>query len=208
MPNVGKSTLLNALRRAGTSNTTKAAKTGGQPGITRKLSNTVKISNEEDGLIYVIDTPGVFVPYMPNPQTMLKLALVGSVKDSLLPLLTLADYLLFQVNRADPRMYRQWCAPTNDVLVWLEAVARKTGKLMKGGEPDLEAAATWMLGRYRKGMLGRFILDDVKEGALEEWIKGQGKVEESETAARRRIRKEKAEAKRKKALGVLGKAVE
>lgn len=208
MPNVGKSTLLNALRRAGTGNATKAAKTGGQPGITRKLSNTVKISGEEDGLIYVIDTPGVFVPYMPNPQTMLKLALVGSVKDSLVPLITLADYLLFQINRADPKLYKQWCAPTNDVLVWLRAVAKKTGKLLKGGEADVEAAAIWMLGRYRKGLLGRFILDDVKEGALEEWIQGEGKVEESETAARRRIRKEKSEARRKKGAGALGGAVE
>jgi len=208
MPNVGKSTLLNALRRAGTGNATKAARTGGQPGITRKLSSTVKISGEDDGLIYVIDTPGVFVPYMPNPQTMLKLALVGSVKDSLLPLLTLADYLLFQVNRADPTLYKQWCPPTNDVHAWLQAVAKKTGKLMKGGEPDVEAAATWMLGRYRKGLLGRFILDDIGEGALDEWIKGEGRTEESETAARRRIRKEKAEARRKKAAGALGGAVE
>lgn len=208
MPNVGKSTLLNALRRVGTGNATKAAITGNQPGVTRKLSNTVKISSSADPLAYVIDSPGVFVPYMPNGTTMLKLALVGSVKDTLIPSLTLADFLLYNVNKVDPGLYKQFCEPTNDVVEWLGAIARKTGRLVKGGGEDLEAAAIWVVGRYRKGLLGRFMLDEVKEGGLEEWLQGDGKVMESQTAARKRVIKERTELRRKRALARMGGAVE
>ena len=56
MPNVGKSSLLNALRRVGVGRK-KAAATGGQPGVTRKIATSVKVS--EHPLIYLIDSPGV-----------------------------------------------------------------------------------------------------------------------------------------------------
>ncbi|KAI5812257.1 P-loop containing nucleoside triphosphate hydrolase protein [Pyronema omphalodes] len=204
MPNVGKSTLLNALRRVGTGNATKAAITGGQPGITRKIGGTVKITGQDDPLVYVIDSPGVFVPYMPNGQTMLKLALVGSIKDSLIPIITLADFLLFHINKNNPRLYKDYCPPTNDVMTWLKAVARKTGKLVKGGEEDYEAAAIWLIGRYRKGLLGRFMLDEVREGGYQEWLEGEGKAGESVTQARKRIKKEKIEAGRKRNMETIG----
>jgi len=55
MPNVGKSTLLNALRHVG-ANKKKAAATGGQPGVTRKIATSVKVC--QDPLIYLIDSPG------------------------------------------------------------------------------------------------------------------------------------------------------
>ncbi|KAF8473512.1 hypothetical protein BDZ91DRAFT_404744 [Kalaharituber pfeilii] len=100
MPNVGKS-LLNALRRV-------CVWRGGREGshdrysseITRIMATSVKIS--EDPLIYLIYSPGVFVPYIPNPETMLKLALVGYVKGTVMPPVLLAEYLL---NLHDPSVY-------------------------------------------------------------------------------------------------------
>lgn len=89
MPNVGKSSLLNALRRVGVRRgafatksehccestrpkdsltfwlriTTKgkAAQTGADAGVTRKVTGVVKVW--EDPSTYVYDTPGVMVPY-------------------------------------------------------------------------------------------------------------------------------------------------
>lgn len=171
MPNVGKSSLLNALRREGV-NKGKVAHTGAQPGVTRKIGTGVKIVEADEtgvGGVYMLDTPGVFMPYVPDSDAMLKLALCGSVKDTVVPPFNLADYLLYHVNLHDPTVYKEYSEPTNDAMQLLDAMARKTGRLMKGGEPDLESTALWMIQRWRNGHLGTFTLDEVSESALEQY---------------------------------------
>ena len=170
MPNVGKSSLLNSLRNVSLGKG-KAAKTGDQPGVTRSISSSVKIISGEEGggsgNVYMLDTPGVFVPYIPDAEAMLKLALAGSVKDSIIPYGTLADYCLYRINLHDSYVYNQYSEPTNNILDLLDTVARKTGRLMKGGEPDLEAAALWFVQQWRTGKLGRFVLDELSEEVLQ-----------------------------------------
>ena len=169
MPNVGKSSLLNALRHVGL-NKGKVAHTGAQPGVTRKIGTGVKIvdSQQDESLsdVYLLDTPGVFIPYVPDAEAMLKLALSGSVKDDVIPPFTLADYLLYRINNQDPEVYAEYHAPTNDIMQLLDAMARKTGQLQKGGIPNLDKTAMWMVQRWRNGHLGRFILDDTSTEAL------------------------------------------
>jgi len=167
MPNVGKSSLLNALRNVSLGKK-KAARTGDQPGITRKIGTSVKIIEGDDGRegVYVLDTPGVFVPYVPDAESMLKLALCGNVKDTVIPPTNIADYLLFHLNRHDPNLYGTFSGPTNDIYAVLEGLARKHGRLKKGGVPDFEASALQFVQRWRAGEMGRFVLDDVTEDAL------------------------------------------
>lgn len=171
MPNVGKSSLLNALRMAGVKKA-KAAFTGAQPGVTRKIASGVKIveRDEERGTegVYLVDTPGVFIPFVPDTEAMLKLALVGSVKDTIIAPVTLCDYLLYCFNRQERgwEIYGEYCAATNDVVELLEGVCRKTGRLGRGGTPDLDAAALWVIQRWRQGHLGTFLLDEVVEDGL------------------------------------------
>lgn len=172
MPNVGKSSLLNALRKEGV-NKSKAAFTGAQPGVTRKIASGVKIieKNEETGVeaVYLVDTPGVFVPFVPDAEAMLKLALCGSVKDTIIAPITLCDYLLFHLNKQQRgwEIYAEYSEPTNDIQELLEGMCRKTGKLGKGGVPDMDAAALWMIQRWRAGNMGHFLLDEVEEDGLE-----------------------------------------
>lgn len=184
MPNVGKSTLLNALRAQGIGKG-KVAQTGAQPGVTRKVGSGVKIIPSEDdmegvdeatrrkmkgvgGGVYLLDTPGVFIPYVPDAEAMMKLALCGSVKDTIIPPVMLADYLLFHMNLVDPKLYSEFApGPTNDIVELLESMARKTGRLGKGGAVDTEATALWMIQKWRMGYLGKFMLDSVEEGSLE-----------------------------------------
>jgi ribosome biogenesis GTPase A len=169
MPNVGKSSLLNALRMEGV-HRGKAASTGAQPGVTRKIASGVKIVDPDPETdmeaVYLVDTPGVFVPYVSDTESMLKLALVGSVKDTIIPPTTLADYLLFHINRHTPSSYSAYCGPTNDIAELLEAICHKTGRLQKGGVPDVEASALWMVQRWRQGLLGTFLLDEITEDGL------------------------------------------
>lgn len=186
MPNVGKSSLLNALRQVGV-HKGKAAYTGAQPGVTRKIGTTVKIidGDENNEGVYLMDTPGVFVPYVPNAESMLRLALCGSVKDTIIPPTILADYLLYQMNVYDPEIYAHYSSPTNDIMDFLSAVAQKTGRLQKGGTPDVDASALWMIQRWRNGLLGRFILDHVTESSLERERKNSEGLGSSLTHARR-----------------------
>lgn len=184
MPNVGKSTLLNALRAHGIGKG-KVAKTGAQPGVTRKIGSGVKIIPSEDdaekmdgesrqkfkgvgGGVYLVDTPGVFIPYVPDPQAMMKLALCGSVKDSIIPPVMLADYLLYHMNLIDTTLYADFVhGPTNDIVELLEGIATRTGRLGKGGKADVEAAALWMIQKWRNGLMGKFLLDRVTDQGLE-----------------------------------------
>ncbi|WFD32624.1 Mitochondrial GTPase 1 [Malassezia sp. CBS 17886] len=128
MPNVGKSSLLNALRFAGTGKGT-AASTHPHPGHTRKVTGTVRITPPPPSLatmemegnvidmkalvaqqaqqgpsVYAYDTPGIMVPNLGGPGTegperALKLAVTGCIKQSLFDVEVLVDYLLYRLNR-------------------------------------------------------------------------------------------------------------
>ncbi|KAB8300389.1 hypothetical protein EYC80_000569 [Monilinia laxa] len=206
MPNVGKSSLLNALRMAGV-NRGKAAFTGAQPGITRKIASGVKIvdPDPETGTegVYLVDTPGVFVPFVPDTESMLKLALVGSVKDTIIAPTTLADYLLFHMNlKVGGRVYGEYCGATNDVVEFLEGVCRKTGRLGKGGVPDLEAAALWVVQRWRQGNLGRFVLDEVEVDGLERKVAEEVRMSVSQARKQAKdVQRMRAKTKKSDSMG-------
>ncbi|KAL4941028.1 hypothetical protein BDV06DRAFT_9253 [Aspergillus oleicola] len=162
MPNVGKSTLINNLRNHGVKRA-KAVQTGGQPGITRKIGTPVKIIERENGAhVYVLDTPGVFMPYVPDAENMLKLALCGCVKDSVISPVTLADYLLYHINLHRPDVYQRWSPATNEIQPLLDSFACKSGLLAKGGIPNTDLAALHFIQKWRAGELGRFVLDDLE----------------------------------------------
>lgn len=98
MPNVGKSSLLNAFRRVGMGKGTsslhlllmrvlrydfqgKVAIVGPDAGVTKNLGGVIKIT--EDPPTYVYDTPGVFVPFLGRgplaAERGLKLGLTGTL---------------------------------------------------------------------------------------------------------------------------------
>ncbi|KAI3869695.1 hypothetical protein MKX03_011892 [Papaver bracteatum] len=100
VPNVGKSSLINCIHRIASARfpaqqKLKRATVGPLPGVTQDIAG-FKIAHHPS--IYVLDTPGILVPSIPDIETGLKLALTGSVKDSVVGEERITQYLLAILN--------------------------------------------------------------------------------------------------------------
>ncbi|KAK4695412.1 hypothetical protein P7C70_g8555, partial [Phenoliferia sp. Uapishka_3] len=178
MPNVGKSSLLNALRRVGVGKG-KAASTSSQPGHTRRLSTVIKIS--ESPPVYINDTPGIMLPFLgrgiKGKEAALKLALTGGIKESLFEGDTVAEYLLWRLrSRAEGReegyteadllsaLALPPSTPLDSPQLFLEALALRLSAMGRGGIPDTDFAGAWLIQAFRAGKLGRWTLDSLGRG--------------------------------------------
>lgn len=176
VPNVGKSSLINSLRRQHLRKG-KAARVGGEPGITRTVMSRIQVCKRP--LMFLLDTPGVLAPQIPSVETGLKLALCGTILDHLVGEETLADYLLYTLNRHQLLGYVQHyglgeaCDDIASVLKRVAVKLRKTQKVkvLTGTgdvnviQPDYPAAARDFLRAFRSGLLGPVMLDrDVLQG--------------------------------------------
>ncbi|KAJ2553248.1 Mitochondrial GTPase 1, partial [Coemansia sp. RSA 1933] len=150
MPNVGKSSLINALRRVGVGRK-KAALTGAKPGVTRALSSRIKVLDVPP--VYLVDTPGVMAPHIADPETAVRVALTGGISDDVADHTVLADYLLFRLNRfaSDYSAVLRIDHPTDDVNELAAMLAVRIGALLKGGALDTEKALRYFLRCYREG---------------------------------------------------------
>lgn len=113
------------------------------------------------------------MPFIPNQETFLALALCGSIRDKIVPPQILADYLLYHLNLHDPGLYTSVydLPPTNNPAEFLAAVARKTGKLLPGGFVDERAAAMEAISRFRRAGLGQWSVDRITPDAFDRRIK-------------------------------------
>jgi len=80
MPNVGKSTIINQIRQICPDLycKTAVAKAMAQPCTTKNM-NGIKISKKP--LAFLVDSPGVMIPYISSDETALKLSVIGCIKD-------------------------------------------------------------------------------------------------------------------------------
>ena len=152
IPNVGKSTFINKVAKK------KSAKASDRPGVTRgKQWITV------DQGLELLDTPGILWPKFDDPDVGLRLAFIGSVKDTILDIELIAARFLTIMNENYPERikerYKLEFSPESEEFERLEMLARKRGMLISGGEPDTERAAVMLLDEYRAGKLGRITLD-------------------------------------------------
>ncbi|GAA5973362.1 hypothetical protein JCM11641_003092 [Rhodosporidiobolus odoratus] len=178
MPNVGKSSILNALRRVGVKKG-KAASTSSEPGHTRRLSTVIKIATSPP--VYIYDTPGIMVPFLgkgvAGQEAALKLALTGGIKSSLFEGDVVAEYLLWRLRIRAEMRDQGWTdsdlltrlalppsTPLDEPSAFLTALAIRLSAIKKGGEPDVDFAGRWLIHAFREGKLGRWTLDGLGRG--------------------------------------------
>ena len=151
IPNVGKSTLMNALVKR------KIAKVGDEPAVT-KSQQTHELSVRHS----LTDTPGLMWPKIEYPSDGLMLAASHAVgRNAIIDeevATFLADLLLARYPALIAARYGFPVEGLDGVAV-IEGIARRRALRMRGGEADLEKAASVLLQDYRDGALGRISLE-------------------------------------------------
>ncbi len=152
IPNVGKSTFINNL--AGK----KAAKVANRPGVTR-AEQWIKVSND----FVLLDTPGILPMNYPNKEEAIRLALLGSIKEDVLPLDDLASRLFDYLKENYPFSLKERYGfvdisafEEKDVL---EKIANERGYLLQGGLADISKACHSLIKDFQEGYLGNLTLE-------------------------------------------------
>lgn len=152
IPNVGKSSFINRMANS------KRAKVEDRPGVTRAKQ---WVALESD--IQMLDMPGVLWPKFEDPEVGEKLAFTGAVKDDILDIELLAARLVnFIADLYPERICERYKLDDISKLHGfdlLEAIGKKRGMLISGGEINIERAAIMLLDEYRGGKLGKITFE-------------------------------------------------
>eukprot|EP01022_Parablepharisma_sp_SALTPOND_P015527 TRINITY_DN2203_c0_g1_i1.p3 TRINITY_DN2203_c0_g1~~TRINITY_DN2203_c0_g1_i1.p3 ORF type:complete len:309 (-),score=38.34 TRINITY_DN2203_c0_g1_i1:193-1119(-) len=159
VPNVGKSTIINSLRKTSkpVMGKTKSAKVGPTPGVTRGLSG-FKISLNP--LMYLIDTPGIMPMNIEDNEVGFKLLLCGCIREGLIENIYLCDYLLHCLNEKNVLEYVKMYG-LNEKKTSLHEVLKAIRNKYK--RKELEEAGDLMLKHFREGDLGKIMLDNMPQ---------------------------------------------
>lgn len=140
MPNVGKSSLINSLKRS------KACNVGATPGVTKSMQE-VRL----DSKVKLLDSPGLVMAggNRNDASVALRNAVkVESLEDPITPVLAILarvprNHLMMQYN----------IGAFQDCSEFLALLAGQMGKLKRGGVPDREKAARIVLGDWNTGKI-------------------------------------------------------
>jgi len=155
IPNVGKSTLMNAILKR------HVAHVGDEPAITK-----IQMFHRLGPGMSLVDTPGMLWPGMAQP-TAFKLAALHSIGrgayDDEEVALTLGLYLLRRYPELVAKRYGVLPRPCDEhMLLALIAAGRSLAK-KPGGGADLARASVALLNDFRSGALGRITLETVDD---------------------------------------------
>ncbi|MBR2011312.1 MAG: ribosome biogenesis GTPase YlqF [Clostridia bacterium] len=160
IPNVGKSSLINLLGG------TKKAKVENRPGVTL----TPQWVTTKEGLD-LMDMPGVLWPRFDDREIGENLAITGAIKDDVVEIETLAVALCHKLRYRYPALLAERYKLDTDTVVGdlsdyelFEAIGKKRGFLISGGQINTERTANTLLDEFRAAKIGRITLDQPPKG--------------------------------------------
>ena len=150
IPNVGKSSLINRLAKR------KAAGVQNKPGYTRG-EQWIKVNKD----FLLLDTPGILPMSYENPKKAANLALIGAIREDILPNEQLGEMLISYLKEHYPNALKErfGIEEITDRLTVLNQIAERR-KIVNGvGENDLLRAESLLLKEFKDGLLGRITLE-------------------------------------------------
>lgn len=151
IPNVGKSTLTNALVKR------KIAKVGDEPAVT-KSQQIHQISVRHS----IVDTPGLMWPKIEHQSDGLMLAASHAIGRNAVIDEEVAVFLAGLLLDRYPALLSArygFSVEGIDAVAVVEGVAKRRALVMRGGALDFEKASMVLLQDYRDGKLGRISLE-------------------------------------------------
>lgn len=162
-PNTGKSSIINTLRKK------KVCTTAPIPGETKVWQYITLMKR-----IYLIDCPGIVPPSTTDTAEDILLRGVVRVENVEHP----AQYIPAVLTKCQPKHLERtydikgWSAASTtgehdmaEATSFLEQLARKGGRLLKGGEADVDGVAKMVLNDFLRGKLPWFVPPPVAPGA-------------------------------------------
>lgn len=150
IPNVGKSSLINRLAKR------KAAGVQNKPGYTRG-EQWIKVNKD----FLLLDTPGILPMSYENQKKAANLALIGAIREDILPNEQLGELLLaYFRNQYPSALFERFAIETiEDRFKVLNQIAEKRKLVDSVGQNDLIRAEALLLKEFKDGLLGRITLE-------------------------------------------------
>lgn len=150
IPNVGKSTLINRFVNR------KIARIGDRPGIT-KHQQWIKINKDFE----LLDTPGILWPKFDDPDDGKRLAIIGTIKDNLIPGEDVTAFLLKYLSEHYPESIKERYDLDEIEDMWdaFVHIGKKRGALESGGHVNFDKVSHIVLRDFRSGKLGSISLE-------------------------------------------------
>ena len=152
IPNVGKSTLINRLVGR------KAVNVGNKPGVTKDL-NWIRINED----VELLDTPGILWPKFAD-DVALNLASLTAIKEEILPLDVVVEYILDTLNKYYPEILKNRYSLENyseDYIENLEWIGKKRVCLERGGIVDYDKVYSVILNDMKSGLIRGITFDRI-----------------------------------------------
>jgi nuclear GTP-binding protein len=158
-PNTGKSSIINTLRKK---KVCVVAPIAGETKVWQYITLMKRI--------YMIDCPGIVPPNQDDTDEDLLLRGSVRVENVEYP----AQYIEAVLRRVQPRHLQRTydIKDYNNGVMFLEQLCRKSGRLLKGGEADIDGAAKMVLNDWIRGKLPWFTPPPFKEGEQGGPVKG------------------------------------